>query len=326
MKINNNEIIGVVGLGLMGSSIVTSLLINNQKVIALSPMKSSLDSQAPDRVLTSLNECKEEGITQSKPEDLFKNVSFVDDYNELLKCWLVIECVYEDIDIKKNVLNKIEAVVSDDVIIASNTSSIPISLLQKYLKKPERFFGMHWAEPAYTTRFLEIICGSQSILEIGEKLYEITTEWGKEPTLVRRDIQGFITNRLMYALYREAFYLVENGYATIEDIDRTCKNDAGHWLTFCGPFRYMDLTGVHSYHAVMKNLFKDLSNQTTMPKLIDDIVNNGGKGISNRTGFYDYTDEEAIQWEKNFEKFSFDIDRLSRKYIIKTNGISPNNK
>ena len=103
---------------------------------------------------------------------------------------------------------------------------------------------MHWAEPAYASRFLEIICGEKSPVETGEQLHSIAKEWGKEPTLVRKDIRGFITNRIMYAMYREAMHLVENGYATIEDVDRACKNDGGHWMTFCGLFRYMDLTGL----------------------------------------------------------------------------------
>ena len=128
----------------------------------------------------------------------------------------------------------------------------------------------------------------------------------------------------MYAMYREAFYLVENGYATIEDVDRACKNDGGHWMTFCGLFRYMDLTGLQAYHRVMKDLLPTLSNQTTVPKLIDDIAKNGGNGIFNGKGFYNYTPEEARQWEEAFEKFSFDISRLSSKYANKT-GINSNN-
>jgi 3-hydroxybutyryl-CoA dehydrogenase len=120
----------------------------------------------------------------------------------------------------------------------------------------------------------------------------------------------------MYALYREGFHLVENGYATIEDIDRACRNDAGYWMTFCGLFRYMDLTGVQAYYAVMKDLFPALSNQTATPILIEEIASKGGNGISNGKGFYNYTKEEAAEWEKAFEEFSFDISNLAAKYPI----------
>ena len=85
-----------------------------------------------------------------------------------------------------------------------------------------------YAEPAFTTKFLEIVCSPATDIKIAEYLYELASNWGEEPTMVRKDIRGFITNSIIYAIYRETFSLVENGYATIEDVDRTCRNDGGH--------------------------------------------------------------------------------------------------
>jgi len=322
MEIKNNSTLGIVGLGLMGTSIAAALLINNQKVIAVAPIVSDLDASAPDRIRQALGKCLQEGLTEKTVEELFSNITFTSDYSLLKDCWLVMECVSENIEIKRAVYQKIEANISDEVILTSNTSALPISLLQNHVNVPARFFGMHWSEPSYTSRFLEIVCGEKSSVEIGEALHGIAKQWGKEPTLVRKDIRGFITNRIMYAMYREAFNLVENGYATIEDIDRACKNDGGHWMPFCGLFRYMDLTGLQAYHAVMKDLFPELSNQTTVPKLIDDIAKAGGNGVFNGKGFYNYTDEEAKQWENVFEKFAFDINRLTLKYSDEVDEIS----
>ncbi|HEA21131.1 hypothetical protein LCGC14_1033520 [marine sediment metagenome] len=314
MKLKNNSTVGIVGLGLMGSSIAAALALKGQKVIAIAPMASDVDETAPDRIKSSLSKCREEGLTAKTPDELMSNIHFTSDYENLKSCWLVIECVFEDLVIKQEVFKKVEAVVADDVIITSNTSAIPISMLQNHLKVPERFFGMHWAEPAYTSPFLEIVCGEKSPVDIGEELHAIATNWGKRPTLVRKDIRGFITNRIMYAMYREAFHLVENGYATISDVDRACKNDGGQWMAFCGLFRYMDLTGLKAYHAVMKDLFPELSNKITVPKLIDDIARADGNGISNGKGFYDYTPDEAKKWEETFERFAFDMHHLSTKY------------
>jgi 3-hydroxybutyryl-CoA dehydrogenase len=322
MKQQRDSAIGIVGLGFMGSSIVTALLMNNQRVVAVAPISSSVDELAPDRIMRSLKFSFDQGFTKQNPEVLFQHVTFTNDYRELKDCWIVMECVSERLEIKEEVYHRITTVVDDDVLITSNTSAIPVSVLQKLVKAPERFFGMHWAEPAYTTRFLEIICGDQSSVELGEELYRIAMAWGKEPTLVRKDIRGFITNRIMYAMYREAFYLVEHGYATIEDVDRACKNDAGHWMTFCGLFRYMDITGLQAYHAVMKDLFPELSNSTSVPKLIDDIAAAGGNGITNGKGFYNYAPGEARKWEQAFEEFSFDITRLSNKYADATRDLT----
>ena len=118
----------------------------------------------------------------------------------------------------------------------------------------------------------------------------------------------------MYAMYREAFYLVESGYATVEDVDRACRNNPGYWMTLVGVFRWMDLTGVQAYHAVMKDLFPTLNNSTEVPKLIDDIVKAGGKGVANAHGFHAYTPEEAKLWEETFKEFSYEIRKLALKY------------
>ena len=305
--------IGVVGLGLMGCSIATCLAIAGHPVVAVAPIPVDMTT-ALTRITTHLSKAYDEGLINELPEKYSRNVSITEDYSLLKDCKIVIECTIENIEIKKSVYQKIESVVDKKAILTSNTSAIPISILQKNVQYPERFFGLHWSEPSHTTRFLEIICGDASDITQGEYLYSISQLWGKEPTLVRKDIRGFITNRLMYALYREAFYLVENGYATVEDVDRACRNNAGYWMTLVGAFRWMDLTGVPAYHTVMKDLFPTLSNSTEVPELIDKIVREGGRGVANAKGFYDYTPEEAKLWEETFIEFSYDIRKLALKY------------
>jgi len=313
-KINSNEVpAAIVGLGLMGCSITTCLLIAGHKVIAVAPIEIDL-LHAEKRIHDHLLRSQQEGLINDAPEYYFKNLIITQDYAQLKNCKLVIECTIENMDIKKSVYQKIETAISQDAILTSNTSAIPISILQKLTQYPQRFFGLHWAEPSHTTRFLEIICGELSDVEKGEYLYKLSQNWGKEPTLVRRDIRGFISNRIMYACYREAINLVENGYATVEDVDRACRNNAGYWMTLVGVFRWMDLTGVPAYHTVMKDLFPTLCNNTEVPALIDDIVKAGGRGVANAKGFYEYTPEEAKLWEETFTAFSYEIRRLALKY------------
>jgi 3-hydroxybutyryl-CoA dehydrogenase len=305
--------VGVVGLGLMGCSICTCLLMAGHSVIAVAPIPADMVT-AEGRIRGHLEHSYKEGLVRAGPDELLQRLRITEDYSLLGGCKLVIECTLEDLVIKRGVYAKIEAAVGEDVVMTSNTSAIPISLLQRETKHPGRFFGLHWAEPSHTTRFLEVICGEQSEVEKGEWLYRIAHCWGKEPTLVRKDIRGFITNRLMYALYREAFSLVENGYATIEDVDRACRNNAGYWMTLVGPFRWMDLTGVAAYHNVMKELFPTLCNTTEVPALIDAVVRSGGRGVSNAHGFYAYTAEEARLWAETFERFSYEIRELALRY------------
>jgi 3-hydroxybutyryl-CoA dehydrogenase len=313
MNTDEKITIGVVGLGLMGCSITTCLLMAGHRVNAIAAIPADLDL-AEQRITDHLLRSSREGILNHAPASFLKYLLITPDYTELKNCALVIECTLEDIGIKRSVYGKIEDVISPDALLTSNTSAIPISLLQQQTKHPERFFGLHWMEPSHTTRFLEIICGEASDVARGEYLYKLSEGWGKEPTLLRKDIRGFITNRLMYALYREAFHLVENGYATVEDVDRACRNVPGFWMTLVGPFRWMDLTGVQAYHAVMKDLFPTLCNSTEVPKLIDDIVKAGGKGTANAQGFHQYTPEEARSWEETYQEFSYDIRKFAMKY------------
>ncbi len=314
MSIKTSEMpIGIVGLGLMGCSITTCLLIAGHPVIAIAPIPADLE-HAASRIRQHLIKSFEECLVQYPPEHFFSQLTITEDYSMLGSAKLVIECTIEEESIKRLVYGKIESVIADDALMASNTSAIPISILQKFTSKPERFFGLHWAEPAHTTRFLEVICGELSDQHKGEYLYGLAHSWSKEPTLARKDIRGFISNRLMYAMYREAFYLVENGYASIEDVDRACRNNAGYWMTLVGVFRWMDLTGVAAYHHVIKELFPTLNNKTEMPRLIDEIVKAGGRGVSNGKGFYSYTPEEARLWEETFTEFSYEIRQLALKY------------
>ncbi|EOR96781.1 3-hydroxybutyryl-coA dehydrogenase [Arcticibacter svalbardensis MN12-7] len=314
INMNTSEIqVGVVGLGLMGCSITACLIMAGHNVIAVAPISSDLN-HARQRIEKHLMRSFEDGITLIDTGTLLKLLTITERFEDLKDCGLVIESTIENLEIKKAVYGKIESFITPDCILVSNTSAIPISLLQKLTLYPERFLGLHWAEPSHTTRFLEIICGDLSAIEFAEYLYKLSHIWGKEPILVRKDIRGFITNRLMYAMYREAFYLVENGYATIEDVDRSCRNNAGYFMTMVGIFRWMDLTGVAAYHNVMKDLFPDLNNSTEVPKLIDDIVKNGGKGIANQKGFYEYTEEEAKLWEETFTDFTYEIRKLALKY------------
>jgi len=314
--INTQEIpVAIVGLGLMGCSIVTCMLIAGHPVVALAPISDDL-LHAEKRIWEHLEKSFENGIVTNNPDFYFKNLIITEDYSELNPCKLVVECTIENIGIKESVYKKIENVIAPEALLTSNTSAIPISTLQKLTAYPERFLGLHWTEPAHTTRFLEIICGDLSDIKNGEYLYELSYLWGKEPILVRKDIAGFITNRLMYAMYREAISLVENGYATVEDVDRSCRNNAGYFMTFVGIFRWMDLTGVPAYHTVMQRLFPTLNNSTEVPELIDKIVREGGRGVANAKGFYDYTPEEAKMWEQTFTEFTYEIRELALRYPV----------
>lgn len=308
--------IGTVGLGLMGSSIATCMLAAGHEVTSLVKDESEAEP-ARKRILGYLMELHDEGMLKESPETVAGRITITTNIADLVGHEVVIESITEDVEAKKAVYHALETVLSNTAIIGSNTSAIPVSVLQAGLWHPERLLGIHWAEPAHITRFMEVICGKDSDLKYAQRIVQLAESWGKEPSLLRKDIRGFITNRIMYAMLREAFNLVENGYATVEDVDRSLRNDLGYWITFAGPFRFMDLTGIPAYLTVMKDLFPDLDNRQTTPEMMEQLVAAGAKGVSNAHGFYPYTPESAEAWEKAFIDFSYDIRKLAEKYAQK---------
>lgn len=310
---NDKIKIGTVGLGLMGSSIVTCLLASGHKVTSLIHHIDKA-SAAKNRIRGFLEQLKEEGMLKSDPSVVIDMLNVTDDVTMLAGHELVIESITENLSEKKQLFLTLETVLDPTAIIGSNTSAIPVTILQEGLKYPERLLGIHWGEPAHVLRFLEVICGDATNIKYAEKVMTLATGWGKEPSLVKKDIRGFITNRLMYAMLRESFHLVDRGYATYEDIDRACRNDFGYWITFAGLFRFMDLTGIPAYLTVMKDLFPELDNSATPPAFMEEIVAAGAKGVSNAQGFYPYSKESAEKWEKLFNEFSYEIRKLSEKY------------
>ena len=310
-EINAKIPIGTIGLGLMGCSIATCILAAGHRVTSL---VKTIDEQARVRILVFLNELQKEGLLTEQPQQVIERLVITDKMEMLTGYEVVIESVVEDTAVKKEIYKNLENVLPAHAIIGSNTSAIPVTILQEGLKHPERLLGIHWAEPAHITRFMEIICGNESDIANAEKMKTLAESWGKEPSILRKDIRGFITNRIMYAMLREAFYLVENGYATVEDVDRSLRNDMGYWMTLAGPFRFMDLTGIPAYLTVMKDLFPELDNATYVPGLMEKLVAGGAKGVSNANGFYEYTEASAREWEQKFIDFSFEIRSLANKY------------
>lgn len=307
--------VGVVGIGLMGSSIIVSLLASGHRVKAIAPITADFVN-AKQRIKDQLVNCDHAGLLNKTIPQCLNALEISMDYSTLANCSLVMECVIEDINIKSQVYKKITDVVADNTVVTSNTSAIAITILQKLVAKPERFIGIHFAEPAYATRFLEITCGEQTDTKHADWVFALAHCWGKEPTLLRKDIKGFITNRLMYAVYREIFHLIDSGKTNMEDADKAFRYDVGSWVTLMGLFRRIDYCGLEDHAVIFRQLFPQLSNAEYVPGVMGDIVKENGRGIQNLNGLYTYTPKEAKEWEEAFSVFNEEIFRLAASYPV----------
>jgi len=306
--------VGLVGLGLMGQGIASCLLARGFHVVAYNRTASRAQASLK-HIGHALDElARRKVVPRSAIADWKKRYRLTDSIAGLRECFFVVETVKEDPALKQEIYDQLEEAVKARTVIASNTSSIPITLLQKGRRHPERFIGMHWGEPAEIMQYLEIIPGKETSRRTIDLTRRVGAVCGKMPTVLNFDIRGFISNRLMYAMLREAFHLVEAGVADIETVDRSYRNDMGWWSTIAGPFRWMDLTGIPAYMAVMEGLLPELDNSTKVPKLMRAMVTSGALGIANQKGFYKYTKADAARWEKAWVEFTYDIRGLAGKY------------
>lgn len=308
--------IAVVGLGFMGRGIATCLLGHGFRVIGCDRSSSSHDL-ARGYIERELRELVEHaGFDDGLLTNWHERYREARHFDDLTTCDFVIESVVEEAGAKRDVFDAIERVVGPAVPIASNTSAIPITLLQEARQHPERFLGMHWFEPAHATRFLELIPGEYTSDRTMNAAIALARRCGKDPSVLAKDIPGFIINRLGYALLREALNLLELGVADAETIDRSFRNACGVWSTVFGPLQWIDLTGGPVlYGECMKRVFPTLSNAVELPETMARLVEEGAQGVVNGRGFYDYTPDQAEEADALFHKHAWKARALMNEYF-----------
>jgi 3-hydroxybutyryl-CoA dehydrogenase len=295
----------VIGNGKLASSVTVCLLLAGHAVTLMTDDKEG----AVDRINThfaDLSGFNERILTP----DLLEIEGFPD--GKAAGHPIGIAITGEDLVEKRDRIRQLEEILPPGSVVAINTESIPLSLLQESCRHPDRLIGLNWVEPAHTTFFLELIVNASTHKKAADNLYQLAkAHWNKDPYLIFNDVS--IRAKMLCGMIREAFYLVQNGYASIEDIDRACRNDAGYYLPFAGNFRYMDLMGTYAYGLVMKDLNRELSKETHIPRFFEEIIEQGGLGMENNKGFYKYKEGDAERWNKIFSMFSYQIKDIMEK-------------
>lgn len=280
----------VIGAGVMGHGIAEIYALNGYSVSLM-----DVDEEILEKNMALLkSELKtlvaNEFTTREASESALKRISTSTSLEEAVDgCNYVTEAVVEKLDIKRKVFKKLETAVTEDTILASNTSGLMISKIAEGLKKPDRVVGTHFSVPPHIIPGVEIIRGNETSDLTFQIAYDLIKKIGKMPFVVKKEIDGFILNRLQSALVREAFYLVENGIAELKDVDICLNSVLGfRWATI-GPFKQIDSAGVDSWYNVGSYLFPSLSNSKEVPKPITEKVEKGELGMKKGKGFYDYS-------------------------------------
>jgi 3-hydroxybutyryl-CoA dehydrogenase len=197
---------------------------------------------------------------------------------------VAVESVAEDLGVKRAVLRRAEAVVADDGVLATITSSLRLGELAEGLARPGRFAGWHWFNPAELVPLVEVVGGPRTAPATLRHLTELAAALGKQPITVRHDVPGFVANRLQYALLREAYALVEADVCDVADIDRAVVSGLGARWAGIGPFAAMDAAGLDVHEAVAAQLFPQLSRDTAVPGLLRRARERGATGVKGGHG------------------------------------------
>jgi 3-hydroxybutyryl-CoA dehydrogenase len=279
--VSSAQIIGVVGGGTMGAGIAHVLAERGRQVIVLEPTECA-SVLAAARVEKSMRAAHERGKLSSPVADALSKVTFVTDIKALAETGFVIEAVPEDADLKRGVLSRLEAVVGENVTIATNTSSLSIALLADGALAARRFVGMHFFNPVPASKLIEIVRGPGTGAEAVEQAAELAALIGKESITVR-DSPGFATSRLGVLLGLEAIRMVEEQVAEAADIDRAMVLGYRHPM---GPLRLTDLVGLDVRLGISEYLTQKLGDRFAPPELLRSLVADGRLGQKTGRGFY----------------------------------------
>jgi 5-formyl-3-hydroxy-2-methylpyridine 4-carboxylic acid 5-dehydrogenase len=232
-------------------------------------------------------------VTEAEVEAARGRLTLTDDQaSAVADADYVVETVPERLEIKRAVFQQLSEQARPDAVLASNTSGIPITTLQEGLKNPGRVIGMHWSNPPHLIPVIEVIKGDQTSQSTVETTVAVVESVDMVPGIVDRDIPGFVENRILYAIMREALHLLDEGVASAEDIDKITKWGIGYKLAVIGPLELLDVAGLDIYTAVASYLNKDLSNNTGISSTVTSKVDEGKLGLKTQGGLFEYTPEQ----------------------------------
>ncbi len=293
MEISDITRIGVVGAGTMGSGIAELFVESGFEVIwynrseagmqrGLARVRSNQQTLMHHEILTPTD--AKAALARLHPTDDLETLSTVD---------LVSESVAEDLAIKRELWGKLDRLCPPEVILTTNTSGLPITSIAVALSNPARFAGMHFVNPPHLMPLVEIIRGDGTSDATCALLLALARRLHKEPVLVRKDVPGFVANRLHFALLREVLHLIEAGIASPADIDTAVKNGLGLRCTLTGPVEFMDLAGLDLTKVICGYLFPALSDAREVPKVLHDLIAAGKLGAKSGAGFFEYPADKA---------------------------------
>ncbi|MCU0279763.1 MAG: 3-hydroxyacyl-CoA dehydrogenase family protein [Candidatus Nanopelagicales bacterium] len=279
--------IAVVGAGLMGSGIAQVSAVAGHDVVLQDVGEDAL-TRGRDGIAASLARFAEKGkVSQSDAQAALERIVTTTDLDAVADAEVVVEAVFEKIEVKAEIFRRLDAVCAPDALLATNTSAIPITSIAAVTSRPEQVVGTHFFSPVPMMKLCELVRGYKTSDESMQRAREFAEGIGKTVVVVNRDVAGFVTTRLITALAMEAIALVESGVASAEDVDIACRLGFGHAM---GPLETADMTGVDIIFNATSKIYADSQDEKfNPPEILRRMVQAGDLGRKSGKGFYDYS-------------------------------------
>lgn len=299
----------VCGGGMMGSAIAQILAgLDGAKVTVYDVYPVDIEA----KVRNNMKLLVEKGIvTEADVDHIVSKISFTQDmHSEGVKsAQLVIECVLEDMELKQNLFAQLEEVVAEDTIFCTNTSVMSPTEISSKCKHKERLCGTHFWNPAFLIPLVEVVKTPETTDEVAATVMDILTEAGKKPVLCKKDVPGFIANRMQHALWREAISIVERGIADAKTVDDACKYSFGLRLPYLPPLVNSDMVSTQLTYNIHSYVLKDLEDRHDASPLLKEMLDEGKNGFRAEAkdgvheGFMKYTDEEISEINSGLNEY-----------------------
>lgn len=286
----------IIGGGIMGGDIAIIFAAGGWTVHVMSPSRKTRDA-LPNRIAAGLKKlnaepgCAGNVKTYARLDEIpWPNVDFV------------VEAVTEDLPLKQRLFGEVERLARPDIPLVSNSSNFPISEIGKALKTRSRTCGLHFFMPAHLVPLVEVVSGETTDPDVAQRAVQLMKDLGKAPIWVKKDIPGFVGNRIQHAMMREALYLIADGVVSPEGVDTAVRYGFGFRFIACGPILQKEMSGWDTNYFVGSALYRHLYSAAEPPRMLKEMVEQGHLGMKTKQGFWNWTDESIAQKKGEIER------------------------
>lgn len=314
MNVAKIKKITVIGTGVMGPDISLGFAMAGYEVTGIDIEAAILD-RAAKKISVNCQQMVEEGIfNEEQTAEIKSHISLTLDWDQAVAdSDYITEAVPEEMVTKKEIFKKCGEICSEDVVIASNTSSMSITEIASEMRYPQRAISTHWTIPAHLSPMVEVICGEKTSTATRDLAFALLTETGKKP-VVCKDSPGFIHNYVQFAMVKAALDLLESQIATPEDIDTIIRNGFGLRLSSVGPIQFVDMCGLDTILNIQRYMYDMTKNPIYRPsRIIEKKVEKGHLGVKTGKGFHNYSEDDAEKFREQTNRSIIKLKQALKK-------------